>query len=197
MHSLDDPPPEATATRSAVIVPVPAAEDVVGEHRTRLDRAAGWGVPAHLTVLYPFVPPAELDQRVLDALAAAVATVEAVEVVFAGTAWFGSEVLWLAPHPEEPLRRLTGAVHEAFPDHPPYGGAFDGVQPHLTVAERALGGAGALEAAEADVRTRLPFRQRLDHVLLIVGSERPRSWRTLRRFELGEGAPAQAVVTSR
>jgi hypothetical protein len=32
------------ASQSAVIVTVPAAEDVVGRHRARFDVAAGWGV---------------------------------------------------------------------------------------------------------------------------------------------------------
>ncbi len=36
-------------------MPVPEAEWVVGEHRARLDRAAAWGVPAHVTVLHPSV----------------------------------------------------------------------------------------------------------------------------------------------
>jgi hypothetical protein len=47
----------ATAAESAVLVPVPEAERGVSGHRNRLDRAAVWGVPAHVTVLYPFVPP--------------------------------------------------------------------------------------------------------------------------------------------
>ncbi|WP_205707840.1 2'-5' RNA ligase family protein [Kineococcus vitellinus] len=192
MHSLDEPPPAAPPTRSAVIVPVPAAEHAVAAHRAHLDRAAGWGVPAHLTVLHPFLPPSQLDEQALSALAAAAATVGGFDVTFAATAWFGAEVLWLAPTPEQPLRQLTAAVFSAFPDHPPYGGAHGtdpaDVQPHLTVAERALAGPdglSALQAAEADVRTRLPFSQHLDHALLITGSEQPRSWRTLRRLELG------------
>ncbi|MBB2903379.1 2'-5' RNA ligase [Kineococcus radiotolerans] len=123
MHSLDDAPPASPPTQSAVIVSVPAAEDVVAVHRAHLDRAAGWGVPAHLTVLYPFLPPAELDEQALSTLTAAIATVGAFQVTFTETGWFGSEVLWLAPTPEQPLRRLTQAVFSAFPDHPPYGGA--------------------------------------------------------------------------
>lgn len=192
MHSLDDPPPTGPPTHSAVIVPVPAAEQAVAAHRAHLDRATSWGIPAHLTVLHPFLPPSELDEQVLSALATAVATVDSFDVTFAATQWFGSEVLWLAPTPEQPLRQLTTAVFSAFPDHPPYGGAHgtdpDDVQPHLTVADRNLAGPGgldALKAAEADVRTRLPFTQRLDHALLIIGSEQPRSWRTLRRLDLG------------
>lgn len=36
------------AWETALIIPVPAAEPVVGALRSRLDRAAAWGVPAHV-----------------------------------------------------------------------------------------------------------------------------------------------------
>ena len=48
-------------THSALIVAVAEAEPAVADHRERLDRAATWGVPAHITVLYPFLPPADLE----------------------------------------------------------------------------------------------------------------------------------------
>jgi 2'-5' RNA ligase len=157
---------------------------VVAHHRQHFDHSAEWGVPAHLTVLYPFLSPAAVDAESLAGLSAAIGSVDAFECTFRRTGWFGAEALWLAPEPEEPLRRLTLAVWAAFPGYPPYGGVHDDIQPHLTVAERALGGPGALEAAEADVAARLPLSQRIDHVLLIAGSTEPRSWRTLHRLAL-------------
>jgi 2'-5' RNA ligase len=184
MHSLDDPPPDAAPTKTAVIVPVPAAEAVVSEHRRLLDRAASWGVPAHVTVLYPFLRPEAVDDSALAALSVAVATVDVFDCSFATTAWFGSEVLWLAPDPSQPLRQLTLAVWDAFPDHPPYGGVYDDIEPHLTVAEQALAQQGTLESVEHVLRSGLPFRQRVDHALLISGSEQPRSWRTVHRLPL-------------
>src|SRR3954470_24400900 len=59
--------------RSALIVAVPEAEPAVAAHRERLDRATRWGIPAHVTVLYPFLPPHDLDQRVAAVLAAVAA----------------------------------------------------------------------------------------------------------------------------
>ncbi len=112
--------------------------------------------------------------------------VKAFTCTFATTGWFDADVLWLAPKPAEPFRLLTAAVWAAFPDYPPYGGAFDGSIPHLTVAERALGRPGALDEAERSVRPGLPFRQHIDHVLLIAGSPQPRAWRTLRRLGLAD-----------
>ncbi len=178
----DAPPP----TQTALIVPVPEAEPVVSSHRQRLDAAASWGVPAHVTVLYPFVQPAlAADPAVITAIASAVRTVEAFDCTFGRIAWFDEDVLWLAPDPAQPFRDLTRAVHRAFPDHPPYGGAHDGSMPHLTVAERRLGGLPALEQAEQQVTPHLPVRARIDRVLLIAGTQAPMSWRLLHELPLG------------
>jgi hypothetical protein len=91
-----------TETVSAVLVQVPEAERVVSRHRTRLDAAATAGVPAHVTVLFPFVPPAAITAATLETLAAAVALVSAFDCQFPVTAWFGSDVLWLMTGGAEP-----------------------------------------------------------------------------------------------
>jgi hypothetical protein len=51
----------SSGTQSALIVTVPAAEEAVGPHRAHFDKAAAWGVPAHVTILYPFMPPSDID----------------------------------------------------------------------------------------------------------------------------------------
>jgi hypothetical protein len=54
--------------RSALIVEVPAAEPVVARHRERLDSSAPLGIPAHVTVLYPFMRPDAIGPPVLAGL---------------------------------------------------------------------------------------------------------------------------------
>ncbi|MFL5994282.1 MAG: hypothetical protein ACJ736_08210, partial [Streptomyces sp.] len=54
----------SAATETAVLVLVPEADGAVGKHREHLDMAASWGVPAHLSIVYPFMPPADVDERV-------------------------------------------------------------------------------------------------------------------------------------
>jgi 2'-5' RNA ligase len=172
-------------TETAVIVPIDAAEVVVAEHRRKLDAATSWGVPAHVTVVYPFVHPMAADDAVLSRLGAALSSVPAFECSFTRCQWFGAAVLWLAPEPEQPFRDLTTAVWQAFPEYPPYGGAFDDVVPHLTVGEVSERGRGSLQqlrAAEADVSPQLPIRTRVDHVLLIAGTNVADSWYTMREF---------------
>ncbi|MGH3681490.1 MAG: 2'-5' RNA ligase family protein [Natronosporangium sp.] len=174
-----------TPIETAVIVALPEAEEAVGRLRAELDRSAAWGVPAHLTVLYPFLPPGAVDQRVLAALAAAVATVPAFEVALVRCGWFG-EVLWLAPEPAQPFRRLTTAVHRRFPDHPPYRGAHPALVPHLTVGHDAP--VQALRAAAAEIAARLPILARVRSARLIQGSTAAGSWHTVTELPLGSAA---------
>lgn len=175
----------AGATETAVLVLVPEAEKAVAEHRAHLDMAASWGVPAHLSVVYPFVPPADVDQQVLEGLAEAVAAVAAFDCVLARTEWFGDDVLWLAPEPDGPFRELTRSVVSAFPAHRPYGGLYDEPTPHLTVGELRLGSGEKLAVAERAVRAHLPIKARVDRAVLLAGRRERDSWRVVAELELG------------
>lgn len=187
------PSPDAPApTETAVIVEVAAAETAVGEHRARMDWAAARGVPAHVTVLYPFVDPDDVTEDLVTTLTAAVASVPAFGCRFARTRWFADDVLWLDPEPAGPFRQLTAAVWAAFPEHPPYGGIYDDTVPHLTVAETRQADLAAVRAAEQAVLPHLPLVAHIDRAILIAGGQAPSSWRVLRELPLGPppGRPA-------
>ena len=172
------------ARHSALIVTIPEAEAVVAPHRALFDRAAGWGVPAHVTVLFPFLPPDEIDEQVLATLGRAAATVPAFFVALDRLGWFGERVVWLAPSPAEPFQRLTAAVTARFPAVRPYEGAYDEVVPHLTVGHDHP--AGELAAAGRAVAAHLPIRARVDTLRLITGRPEPGgSWLTRALFPLG------------
>jgi 2'-5' RNA ligase len=168
---------------SAVIVAVPEAEDAVASWRARLDSAAGRGVPAHITVLYPFLPPEQLDDAILESLAAVVATAHAFDFTLARVAWFGTEVVWLDPDPAEPLRELTAQVWQRFPQCSPYGGRHAELIPHLTIGDGAP--LPELEAAARSVQAELPIRARVTHARVICGSMEQNSWHTLADLPLG------------
>jgi hypothetical protein len=53
---------------SGLIIIVPEAEALVRPFRDRYDARAALGVPAHITVLYPFKPPDQIDDGMLDKL---------------------------------------------------------------------------------------------------------------------------------
>jgi 2'-5' RNA ligase len=156
-----------TITESVVLVAVPEAEDAVSQLRKRLDPAGALRVPAHITVLYPFVPPDRLDDAAIGDLAEAIASVPAFEAELTRVEWFDRAVLWLAPEPAERFQQLTDAVRRRFPGYLPYGGAHGEPVPHLTV------GAGApvdeLRAAAQDVAEKLPIRTRVGRALLMQG----------------------------
>src|SRR5262249_30316489 len=112
----------------------PGAERLVARFRARFDPSAAAGVPAHVTVLYPFVPPSKLTSSILRTLTELFAAVAPFRAKFSRIRRFPG-ALYLAPVPATPFRRLTQLVHERFPDTPPYEGRFADVVPHLTVAD--------------------------------------------------------------
>ena len=107
---------------SALLVTVPAAEPAVARHRSRLDTSAAVGVPAHITVLYPFLPPDLIDADTHATLARLFASVPGFRFTLDQTRWFPDPVLWLGPSDPAPFSALTGLVAAAFPSCPPYGG---------------------------------------------------------------------------
>ena len=126
---------------TALLLPVPAAEPAVSHHRARLDEAARDGVPAHVTVLYPFLPPAEISEPLLASLGRLFAGFAAFEFTLDRVGWFGEEVVWLGPRDPAPFSALTSAAFTAFPCCPPYGGQHGNAVNAALV--RALNGAGS------------------------------------------------------
>lgn len=163
-----------TATESAVIIAFPAAEPVVQEFRNQMDPSAAWGVPAHVTVLYPFVPPEELTPAVMSEVEAIARATRRFEVRFAHTGWFGEQVLWLAPEPEVHLRVLTARLSDVFPNHLPYGGTIDTPIPHLTIAEGSP--LARMQAAEDTILDALPIHTAATHLTVMTGRREPGTW---------------------
>ena len=165
---------------TALVVLVSEAEPLVADHRLRHDPPAAAGVPAHVTVLYPFRPV--VDDGVAAVVAEIAAGVPAFDVTFATLGRFPGEVVHLVPDPDEPFRRLTAATAAAFPDCPPYGGTIPDPIPHLTVADGVdMTTAAALEDA---VRPGLPVASRVERLTLIVQDETGR-WVVGRHWPLG------------
>jgi len=165
---------------SALYVEVPAAEPVVADYRMVYDAAAAAGIPAHVTVLYPFLAPDEIDAGVDDRLRAICGGIAPILVRFERVGRF-PDVAWLAPEPVAPFQALTDAVAEAWPDHPPYGGAFEEVVHHLTIADGAPD--AVLDAIARDVAASLPLVQRADSVTL--ATRRSGTWSVVARYPLG------------
>jgi 2'-5' RNA ligase len=147
------------------VVPVPAVEPLVSTWRQRFDGSAAEGMPAHITVLYPFLHNSRLTNSVLANLVGLCAQAPVLDVEFRRTGRFPA-VLYLDPEPAEGLRWLTASIVEQWPEAPPYGGTFDDVIPHLTVA-RGVDDA-VLASIEGDLVRALPVRTRLTEARLYV-----------------------------
>jgi 2'-5' RNA ligase len=178
------PPWLSNATRSAIIVPVPETEQLLNRYRRALKHAGAALVPAHVTVLYPFVHPREIGPHTLADIADAVAGFPAFDCMFAQVKWFGEEVVWLEPNPDNHFRALTKAVCERFPDHQPYGGEHRETVPHLTVADSRTGDPVSKRHAAAGIDAGLPIQARIDRVRLVAGEDEHGPWRTITEFTL-------------
>jgi 2'-5' RNA ligase len=160
---------------SALVVPFTLPAELARVRR-RWDYAALTGVGPHVTILFPFLPCADLGPRERAELAAMARTVPAFEVRFEAVRRF-PDLVWVQPEPAEPFARLTAAVVARWPSHPPYEGAFDVVIQHLTVVESDV---ADLETVEALAHRSTPFARRAQRMELWcqegAGRWRPR-WR--------------------
>jgi hypothetical protein len=157
--------------RTALIVAVPEAEPHVAELRLAHDSSARLGVPAHITILFPFLDGADVDEYALADLLAGFAC---FDFALAELDRFPDGPVWLRPEPSGPFAELTSAVWQRWPDHPPYEGVHDVVIPHLTVSETPI-----------EVEVELPIRARAREVTLIETDAAGR-WFRRRGFPLGE-----------
>lgn len=151
---------------TALLVPVPAAEPLVAAHRLAHDPAAAGGVPAHITILYPFIPPPQLDDSVEGKIAEVLHGFSAFTYELRDVRRFPDGVLYLAPEPVEPFVALTNAFAVRWPEHPPYDGSFTEVVPHLTVA---MGADAPVDELAQELGAGLPIVSRADEVWLMEG----------------------------
>lgn len=174
-----------TMPESALIVEVPEAEPLVGAFRHRFDPSAAVGVPAHITVLYPFRDPNTLDNGVIEALRRCFNLLPPISFQLTELRRFNGEGLYLAPDPSEPFRQLTLAVWRLFPENPPYGGKWPDIVPHLSVAQSTQD--DELDDVAMDIGRKLnrylPLKATTKEVLLIENVNG--QWACRERFRLG------------
>ncbi len=158
----------SNCAQSALLIPAPEAETLVGDWRAVHDPSARRGVPAHVTLVVPWVPPEQIKQEHLDELAELLADQEPFEYTLEKVCWFGERVLWLGPSPAAPFKRLTSLLASHF-DTPPWQGEFAEVVPHLTVGLAGHALECTLSEAAKDLVPRLPVRCRATEVDVMCG----------------------------
>jgi hypothetical protein len=169
-------------SRTALLVPVPRVESLIDPWRRRYDDSAAGGVPAHVTVLSPWLVPASVTVDDMTALAAIAADHPVFTADLAHVGLFeDGEVLHLRPDPDDGFRSLTTAVHTRWPSHPPYGGKHGEPTPHVTVGHRIP----HREARQASRSLMLALPVRVHAQVLQVWVEEQGHWHAARSFPLG------------
>src|SRR5215207_5517535 len=98
--SATSPEGAQPAGRGGLIVPVPAAEAKVEPWMERYLPIWKLGVPAHVTLLFPFLTLAQLEPSARAELATQFANTPAITVTFADVGRF-PDVVYLAPEPRD------------------------------------------------------------------------------------------------
>jgi hypothetical protein len=149
---------------TVLVVPIPELEAYVRARTLFYDASFLSVDPAfvhsHLTLLGPWLPfPSPRD---LATVAAIVAGTPAFDYVLSQVAAFPDGLIHLRADDPAPFAALTRALAAAFPQCPPYGGAFPDPVPHVTL-DRVADGI-SIESARADLNGVLPARGRATRV---------------------------------
>jgi 2'-5' RNA ligase len=170
--------------RGGLIVPVPVAQAKVEPWMERHLPIWKLGVPAHVTLLFPFPTVDQLGADVQAELARLFAETPATEVTFSEVGRF-PEVVYLAPEPRAWFVGQTERLSTRFGLRP-YGGQHAEIVPHLTVARHV--DPTVLGQIAAELEQVLPIRTTVREVLL-VEEEPDGHWRHAARFPLGAPVP--------
>jgi hypothetical protein len=161
---------------SGIVLPVPEAESLVGDLRKLHDPQARYGVPAHITLLYPFAHPSKVGET-RGLLRQLFGFVPVFEFSLVGVRRFPLTA-YLHPEPSAAFVRLTELLVSQSSEFPPYGGSFSTMIPHLTIADQAT--LDTLDRVDASVSPQLPIRCRATEAWLMCSDEQGR-WK---RYEV-------------
>jgi 2'-5' RNA ligase len=146
------------------------------------DPSAAAGVPPHLTIMFPFLPPQDLSAQRIDALERLIGQATAFDFRLTRVSEFEQGVVYLVPEPAAPFADLTSEIGQQFV-LVPFGGEF-GTDPvvHLTVAINA---SPPVRQQIADrLGPELPISLRASEAWLMVGSDSG-GWNVARQMPFG------------
>jgi 2'-5' RNA ligase len=150
---------------TAIVVIVREADPAVGDLYRAHTNSGREGMPPHVTLLIPF---ADSESLPLARLRVELRPFEPFDFALTEARRFeprSGPILWLAPEPAAPFVALTEALVQAFPDYRPYGGVFEDVVPHLTVATDR--DAIVLDRIEGELAPALPIAARAEAATIV------------------------------
>jgi 2'-5' RNA ligase len=176
---LTDPARQRDQSAVIVRVDLPRALDRL---RRRSVGDAADGVPAHVTLLYPFVAPDRLDRGVRAAIATIARYHAAFDYTLEGPARW-PDTIYASVRPTGPFLAIHRELARAFPDYPIYGrpAPFELI-PHVTVAEGEL--VDDPSRLTDPAWSTLPVPRRAV-ALEVIASDSSGRWRPVWRLPLG------------
>ena len=160
MRPYDWTAPGATA----LVVPIRAADPAIGELRREHTPSGREGMPAHATLLAPFIHSSRLDNLDRHRLRDVVGRFPAFDLRLSSFGFFEHiGCLWLDPRPREPFVAMTKALLEIYPEieYPP---DATEIVPHVTIGSRLS--EEQQEQIKQELAPRLPIRGKADRAVL-------------------------------
>lgn len=167
---------------TALAVPLLEAEPAIGHHRRARTPSGAEGMPAHATLLAPFLHGSQLTQDDAVAIRGALSSFRPFDCVLASFGWFEHiGCLYLEPEPREPFVRMSEALLAAYPEveYPPEGATE--IVPHVTIGGHLT--AEQQDQIKQELSPHLPIRARADQVVLVERGDDGR-WFDRERFDL-------------
>ncbi len=162
-----------THQSAVVLIPPPEVWGPVQAIRCVHDSQFRRWMP-HITILYPFLPPAELP----GAIAPAEKTLQDVEpfrVILSRFSFFrherGTYINWLAPEPRGPLVAVYNSLVRLFPECDTTARFPGGFTPHLTVGQSS--GEEQLCAFEREMEPWMPLTFTAQRLTIVVCESPP------------------------
>jgi hypothetical protein len=153
-------------------------------HAEYHSEAVAQGIPLHITLLSPFVPRRALTDSVIATLRTFFAERAPLSFELTRIDAF-PDALYAAPEPAADLIDLIDELALAFPETPPYGGAFAQSIPHATLAVPTEGSEGEYTAKKLRrvAASLLPVPCEVTYASLLEEHE-PDRWTERERFPL-------------
>lgn len=173
---------EQAERRGGLIVPVPVAEATIRPSQAEYVPVWAEGMPAHVTLLFPFPRLDQLDAAGRADLTALFAATPSIRVTFSEVGQFPPDVVYLAPEPRDWFVVVTEALSHRF-GLLPYGGIHPTIVPHLTVARHP--DPAVLTEIAASLVKHLPIRADVREVWLMEEAA-DGHWNRAATFLLGQ-----------
>ena len=132
------------------------SEELARAHREVYPERIPEQIPFSITLLYPWLPAADVTQVDLERLRAFFAQRPPLEFSLTRVTEFPGVVAYAEPEPEDDLRATMRALWALYPHCPPYGRPGFEPRPHATLTRYANPQNATFEQAKARVEPLLP-----------------------------------------